>query len=91
MSSHKQSSASVPIKQRFLRFACLLFSEHGLRGTHVRDTCSQAGVNVLLQIFLRLEGRLPAWEILTRHVASTSLKALQSETRKQGCHERNSA
>jgi hypothetical protein len=91
MSSHMQSCASVPIKQRVLKFARLLFSERGLRGTHVRYICSHTGVNVLLQVFLRLGGPLPAWEILTQHVASTSLKALQCGNRKQACHERNSA
>jgi TetR/AcrR family transcriptional regulator, regulator of cefoperazone and chloramphenicol sensitivity len=46
VNSPKESSASVPIKQRVLRFARLLFSERGLRGTHVRDICRHAGVNV---------------------------------------------
>ena len=221
MNSPEESPAGVPIKQRVLKFARLLFSERGLRGTRVRDICSHASVNVaalsyyfrskeglyeavvseaglllvaaaerlgehsddappevrlrriveslfeklsedhawiarlvaremvdpageragwvglgferyflllqaeidgllgheadreavrlhalsvisqclfyclarenLPQVFLRLEGSLPAGEILARHVASTSLKALQCENRKQGCHERNSA
>ncbi len=46
INSPKGNSAGGPIKQRVLRFACLLFSERGLRGTHVRDICSHAGVNL---------------------------------------------
>jgi TetR/AcrR family transcriptional regulator, regulator of cefoperazone and chloramphenicol sensitivity len=221
MNSPKESSATVPIKQRLFRFACLLFSEHGWRGTHVRDICKHAGVNVaaityyfrskeglyeavvseagaqlvaaaeglgkhsddvstevrlrsiveslfktliedhawiarlvarqmadpageragwvglglekyfmllqaeinsllgpqadrevvrlhalsvisqclfyclvgqnLPQVFLRLEGPLPPWEILARHVASTSFKAMRCQDGKQAYHERNSA
>jgi len=46
MNSPKESSASVPIKQRVLKFARLLFSERGLRGTNVQDICRHAGVHV---------------------------------------------
>jgi len=46
INSPEGNSAGGPIKQRVLRFACLLFSERGLRGTHVRDICSHAGVNL---------------------------------------------
>ena len=41
-----------------------------------------AGEN-LPQVFLRLEGPLPAREMIARHVASLSLKALRYESRKQ--------
>ncbi len=59
MNSPEESSASVPIKQRVLRFARLLFSERGLRGTHVRDICRQASVNVAaLSYYFRSKERL---------------------------------
>jgi AcrR family transcriptional regulator len=33
-------------KQRLLEVACHLFAERGFHGTHVRDVCREAGVNV---------------------------------------------
>jgi TetR/AcrR family transcriptional regulator, regulator of cefoperazone and chloramphenicol sensitivity len=36
----------APIKERILGSACFLFSEGGLRGTHLRDVCKHAGANI---------------------------------------------
>jgi AcrR family transcriptional regulator len=40
-----EGSQSLPIRKRIFESACSLFSERGLRGTHVRDICQHAHVN----------------------------------------------
>lgn len=40
-----KKSQSLPIRRRIFDSACYLFSERGLRGTHVRDICRHADVN----------------------------------------------
>ena len=40
------ASDCVSTKQRVLEAACYLFSERGFQGTHIRDICKHAGVNV---------------------------------------------
>ena len=37
---------SATTRQRVLDAACFLFSEHGFRGTHMRDVCKRAEANV---------------------------------------------
>lgn len=40
-----ESSQSLLVRRRIFDTACSLFSERGLRGTHVRDICRHADVN----------------------------------------------
>ncbi|MGA3181868.1 MAG: CerR family C-terminal domain-containing protein [Verrucomicrobiota bacterium] len=45
MKSPVESSSSLSVRRRIFESACFLFSERGLRGTHVRDICRHADVN----------------------------------------------
>jgi AcrR family transcriptional regulator len=46
--SHSPETNCLERKRRVLKVACRLFARHGFEGTHVREVCNLAGVNIAL-------------------------------------------
>jgi len=46
--AHCQETNCLERKRRVLKVACQLFARHGFEGTHVREVCNLAGVNIAL-------------------------------------------
>ena len=73
------AGGASPARQRVLEFACLLFSEAGFHGTHLREVCKRAGVNIagVCYYFHSKEG---LYEAVTRE-AARRLSAQDEEVR----------